>query len=408
MKEIKKKHILQESTRSDIDPGRLADIDVDFVEKPTEPLFHQSARFLYVIKGHGTLELNKDPFEMKPGTLVSIVPWTLSEITEVKEPLTYIILKYSYHIFLKHTSDLFVHSREAHLLSLSLSQRAVSYDQKDLLDTFVKCRDISFETLNRMTHLSLSHANCLLFSYLLEIATYHSLRSSIDTTETPVPVKEKIFQYMYENSHKKITLKEISVLFFMSESSISRFIREKTGLSFFDLLNEMRVAKAMDLLVHTDLTHDEIADLLGYTDSSHFSKLFTTRLNMNPREYRSIYRSSHSGSTDTDIQILEEIVQNSHTDLSIKDISLKYHRSPMEINRRLKSIVGKNFADFLHYVRINKSIVRMLETNDPITDIAFEVGYNTMKTFQRNFLKLKHMTPSEFRKIATLQEVDKK
>ena len=41
-----------------------------------------------------------------------------------------------------------------------------------------------------------------------------------------------------------------------------------------------------------------------------------------------------------------------------------------------------------------------------ITDIAFEVGYNTVKTFNRNFLKFQKILPTEFRKNLELQDKD--
>jgi len=46
----------------------------------------------------------------------------------------------------------------------------------------------------------------------------------------------------------------------------------------------------------------------------------------------------------------------------------------------------------------------LLKTDMQITDIAFEVGYNTVKTFNRNFLKYQKMLPTEFRKNLKLQD----
>ena len=66
--------------------------------------------------------------------------------------------------------------------------------------------------------------------------------------------------------------------------------------------------------------------------------------------------------------------------------------------------VEKNFKNFLNFVRINKSTKLLLKTDMQITDIAFEVGYNTVKTFNRNFLKYQKMLPTEFRKNLKLQD----
>ena len=53
-----------------------------------------------------------------------------------------------------------------------------------------------------------------------------------------------------------------------------------TGLSFFDLLNEMRIGKTVNYLLYTDLTVEELAEILGYVDASHLSKVFSARVGM--------------------------------------------------------------------------------------------------------------------------------
>ena len=46
----------------------------------------------------------------------------------------------------------------------------------------------------------------------------------------------------------------------------------------------------------------------------------------------------------------------------------------------------------------------LLTTDAAITDIGFQVGYNTVKTFNRNFVKLKNMSPGNFRKTILFQK----
>ena len=46
----------------------------------------------------------------------------------------------------------------------------------------------------------------------------------------------------------------------------------------------------------------------------------------------------------------------------------------------------------------------LLTTDQTVTYIAMEVGYANVKTFNRNFLRFKVMTPGDFRKMVALQE----
>ena len=48
----------------------------------------------------------------------------------------------------------------------------------------------------------------------------------------------------------------------------------------------MRVGKTMDMLLYTDLDIEEIAEITGFSDRSHLSKVFTARTGQNPNKYR--------------------------------------------------------------------------------------------------------------------------
>ena len=61
--------------------------------------------------------------------------------------------------------------------------------------------------------------------------------------------KINIFRYIHAHLSEKITVSLISKLFFVSESTINRYVKESTGLSFNSLINEMRIGKTMDMLL---------------------------------------------------------------------------------------------------------------------------------------------------------------
>lgn len=92
-----------------------------------------------------------------------------------------------------------------------------------------------------------------------------------------------IFKYIYSHLNQKQTLSELSSLFYMSESSISKYVMDVTGLTFSDLVNEMRIVKMMDLLMYTDMTLNELAEMTGFVDASHVLKVFSARTASRPR-----------------------------------------------------------------------------------------------------------------------------
>ena len=76
------------------------------------------------------------------------------------------------------------------------------------------------------------------------------------------------------------------------------------------------------------------------------------------------------------------------------------------MNRLLLYYSEKNFETLLHHTRIYKACDLLASTNLLVIDVAVEVGYSNVKTFNMNFFKFKQMTPSEFRSRITIQSAD--
>ena len=222
------------------------------------------------------------------------------------------------------------------------------------------------------------------------------------------PDMSEILRYLYCHTGEKLTLKGLSRIFYVSESSLSSYISGMTGLSFFDLLNEMRIGKTANYLLYTDLTLEEIAAALGYVDASHISKVFSARVGMRINDYRKTYRRVESIcriETDRRVYALVEYICRSYNEpLSARAVAEKFGCTAAEMNRALMLQVEKNFEEFLNYVRINRAAELLLTTDQTVTYIAMEVGYANVKTFNRNFLRFKVMTPGDFRKKVALQE----
>ncbi len=152
----------------------------------------------------------------------------------------------------------------------------------------------------------------------------------------------------------------------------------------------------------------EIAAALGYVDASHISKVFSARVGMRINDYRKTYRRVESIcriETDRRVYALVEYICRSYNEpLSARAVAEKFGCTAAEMNRALMLQVEKNFEEFLNYVRINRAAELLLTTDQTVTYIAMEVGYANVKTFNRNFLRFKVMTPGDFRKKVALQE----
>nr|MBI4156968.1 helix-turn-helix transcriptional regulator [Candidatus Woesearchaeota archaeon] len=77
-------------------------------------------------------------------------------------------------------------------------------------------------------------------------------------------------------------------------------------------------------------------------------------------------------------------------------ISLTHNRI---IPRNFKEKIGIYPFEFLQIYRISKAIEMMKKTNLGVSEVAFKVGYNDLRTFERHFKKYVKITPYDYKKF---------
>jgi AraC-like DNA-binding protein len=96
-------------------------------------------------------------------------------------------------------------------------------------------------------------------------------------------------------------------------------------------------------------------------------------------------------------RIYRYIRENLDAEISQAEIAESMNLTAAAFSRFFKAATGKTFVNFVNTLRINEACRRLNQTDDTITDIAFACGYNNMSNFNRQFLTLKRMNPSEYR-----------
>jgi len=102
---------------------------------------------------------------------------------------------------------------------------------------------------------------------------------------------EKAFEYMNNNYDKPVTLGEVAKLVSMTEVSFSRFIKKRTGNTFIDSLNEIRLGHASRMLIDTTHSIAEISYHCGFNNISNFNRIFKKKKTCTPKEFRENFTS---------------------------------------------------------------------------------------------------------------------
>src|SRR6187397_1633153 len=86
--------------------------------------------------------------------------------------------------------------------------------------------------------------------------------------------------------------------------------------------------------------------------------------------------------------------------ISLRDMSRVAYLSEFHFNRVFHEITGLPPAKFISAMRLDEAKRLLLNTHLNITDICFEVGYNSLSTFTRRFTQRVGLGPREFRYLA--------
>lgn len=100
---------------------------------------------------------------------------------------------------------------------------------------------------------------------------------------------EKVFEHMNANFSKQITLYDVAKIANMPCSSFSRFIRKRTGVTFMDCLNEIRLGHISRMLIDTTQSISEIAYTCGFNNMANFNRTFKRKKGCTPKEFRENY-----------------------------------------------------------------------------------------------------------------------
>ncbi|WP_342564858.1 helix-turn-helix domain-containing protein [Paenibacillus sp. FSL R7-0345] len=97
---------------------------------------------------------------------------------------------------------------------------------------------------------------------------------------------ERVIQYLQDHYKEEIVLKDMSTEFGISYSYMRKIVYELTGKSMIDYLNQLRIDKAKELLLDTDLTIKQVAAEVGYYNVQSFNRFFRKYEGMPPSSYK--------------------------------------------------------------------------------------------------------------------------
>ena len=162
-------------------------------------------------------------------------------------------------------------------------------------DTILKIKDRLYALA---TEPEGGHSVLKLFGILYDLSLSGSIRElssrsfNIDTQNYDSRRIENAYNYMLRNYDKDIHLADIANLVGMTEVAFSRFLKQRTGRSFIESLNDIRLGHVSRMLVDTTHSVAEISMLCGFNNLSNFNRIFRKKKGCTPSEFRENYKES--------------------------------------------------------------------------------------------------------------------
>lgn len=274
---IPRKILASQCERSSI-TGTLYITDIGYYPKAK---FHYRERLhgadqhilIYCIEGNGSARVGKSEYSIKPGDFF-IIPRNIGHTYASNETNPWTI--YWVH-FKGQIADDIVALAQKHL---------------DGHKGFVHYNEARINLFNNMYNElergygsdNIIYANMCLWHYFTTFIFHEKFNtgSKISKQDTI----DRAIDFMSEMIDQVVNLEEMAKIVNLSPSHFSSLFKKKTGFSPIEYFNHLKVQKACQYLLFSDLRVKEIAFKLGIEDQYYFSRLFSKIMGMPPNEYR--------------------------------------------------------------------------------------------------------------------------
>lgn len=99
-------------------------------------------------------------------------------------------------------------------------------------------------------------------------------------------IVKNAMEYIREHYEEKLTLEKVAENIYVSHWHLSRLLNQHLEKNFSDLLNQVRLEKAKELLKNPSYRVSDVGEMVGFTDAAHFSRVFKKLEGISANEYR--------------------------------------------------------------------------------------------------------------------------
>lgn len=236
---------------------------------------HPFTELFYVVDGKGEFNIQGQRFPVKPNDFVIINPQVEhTELSSPDEPLEYIVLGINGLSF----SNLTPVSEGGHPFSFF----NLRDEQKDIL-RYLNAM-VQEATSQQMSYELVCHN--LLEILLIKILRHQHFDLEVGKQSKSTKDISFIKHYLETYYHESIQLEDLASMTHLSRFYISHSFKKEIGMSPMEYLIDIRIKESKILLRTTNYSISQVADIVGFTTPTYFSKQFRKSTGISPTDYR--------------------------------------------------------------------------------------------------------------------------
>lgn len=178
-----------------------------------------------------------------------------------------------------------------------------------------------------------------------------------------------------------------------------KWLPENSPMDFHSFMGSVPALYQKDFLTLLNRMHSECINIDEYSDAYLACYLQEVLLFLMRHSVMNEEEPELLNAKDADILLATKyIYKNFKQPLTLEAVASVASLSPTYFSKKFKQTTGMGFKEYLNYVRLKHAQAALLTTNNTITDIALEYGFNDSNYFKDLFRKVYGKSPREFRK----------
>ena len=105
-------------------------------------------------------------------------------------------------------------------------------------------------------------------------------------------VLQEIVNYIDQHYKENLSIQVLADYFYVSQSYLSRQFKQNFGTTIKEYIDSVRLEKAINDILHTNLSMTDIAYNNGFANPKSFNRIFKRIYKMTPHEYRKLLKQS--------------------------------------------------------------------------------------------------------------------